>query len=135
MTLIRRLTIWIASMTVAMLMMAVVLAGAAHAATPEPAGEWRGTLSAQGVQLRVGVSIQRASGGALSGVLTSPDQTPEPIALADIRQDGEALSFVVPEIGARYEAHWDAGQQAWVGTFVQGLTLPLVLSRGPVAAH
>jgi hypothetical protein len=34
---IRRLTVWVAAMTVAMLMMAMVLAGAAHAQEP-PAG-------------------------------------------------------------------------------------------------
>ncbi len=48
MTIIRRLTIWIASMTVAMLMMAVVLAGAAHAA---PATEREVTIGADSDRL------------------------------------------------------------------------------------
>jgi len=70
---LRRLTVWIASLTVAMLAMAVVLAGAAHA--QEPAGQWHGVLADSISQMRLGVEITAKPGGGYQGSLTSPDQS------------------------------------------------------------
>lgn len=135
MTMIRRLTIWVASMTIALLMMALVLAGAAHAA-PDPAGDWHGTLSVQGVELRLGLSLARGTDGSLAGAMTSPDQTPAPIPVAEVKLQGETLSFTVPEIRASYSATWDESRKAWSGTLSQsGMTIPLTLAQGALEAR
>ena len=55
---VRRLTIWIASLTVALLMMAIVLAGAAHA--QDAAGSWHGAihLPTGNQRLAVGLMVE-----------------------------------------------------------------------------
>lgn len=131
MTILRRLTIWIACLTVAMVMMALVLAGAARA--QEASGDWHGALSSPLGDLRIGVTVERDPSGALSGHLTSPDQSPKPIPLANVLAADGKLSFDVPAIHGRYEGTWAADQQAWAGTWTQGPPLKLTLLKGPVS--
>ncbi|MBS0334930.1 MAG: hypothetical protein JSS35_19330 [Proteobacteria bacterium] len=132
---IRRLTIWIACMTVALLMMALALSGAAHAqapAAPDPAGAWHGTLSTPAGDLRVGLDLTRDAAGALTGNLTSPDQTDEKIPVAKVTAAEGKLSFEVPSVLGRFAGTWNAATQAWDGTWSQGASLKLSLARGPV---
>jgi hypothetical protein len=119
-----------------------MLANAAHAqgssangTAPEAAGDWHGTLSTPAGDLRIGLSLNRDTSGALVGTMTSPDQTPQPIALANVVAADGKLSFEVPQIHARYAATWNAATQGWEGTLAQGLSLKLALARGPVQAR
>ena len=142
MIMIRRLTIWIACMTVGVLMMAVVLAGAAHAqaasqgasqgAAPDAAGDWHGAVATPAGDLRLGLSLTRETSGQLTGAIVSPDQSPDPIPVANVIAAGGKLAFDVPEIQAHYEATWNAAAQAWEGTWRQGMQLKLALAKGPV---
>ncbi|HEY3949222.1 alpha/beta hydrolase family protein [Phenylobacterium sp.] len=135
-TMIRRVTIWVACMTIGILMMAVVLAGAAHAqgAAPDPAGDWHGAVATPAGDLRLGLSLTRETSGQLTGAITSPDQTPDPIPVANVTAADGKLAFDVPEIRAHYDATWNAAAQAWEGTWNQGVQLKLSLAKGAVTA-
>lgn len=107
-----------------------LLATAAHA--QEATGDWHGVLKVGPSELRLGLTVTTGPDGALAGQLTSPDQGDAAIALSEVRgQDGK-LSFSAPPIHGRFEGAWDAAQQAWVGSWTQGVSLPLTLTRGPV---
>lgn len=119
---------WALSLAAAALMMGLVLVQAARA--QEAAGEWHGVLSAGGSELRLGLTLTAKPGGGFEGAMTSPDQTPRPMPVADVKLEGSKLSFTVPSVRGRYEATWEAGK--WVGTWNQVAPLPLVLEKGPI---
>lgn len=99
----------------------------------EAVGDWRGNLVLGAVELRVGISITTGEGGALTGALVSPDQSPRPVPLDGVKLEAGKLFFAVPAIRGAYEGAWDGGRQAWVGTWSQGgQSLPLVLTKGAV---
>ena len=128
---IRTLTNWIACLTVALLLMALVLGHAAHA--QEAAGAWHGVLNADGNELRIGLEVKPKAGGGLQGALLSPLQTPDPIPLDEIAVKDGILTFRVYSVGGAYEGRWDAAQSAWVGDWKQaGMSLALTLQKGPV---
>jgi len=126
---VRRLTVWLASLTVAMLVMAVVLSGAAKA--QEAAGAWHGVLGNSLGELRVGVEITAKPGGGYQGALSSPDQTPGALPLDSVTLEHGRLVFSSERIHARFEGDWDAARGAWVGRWTQGASGPLVLTKGP----
>jgi hypothetical protein len=137
MTMIRRLTVWVACMTVALVTMALALAGAAHAqgsAAPDAAGQWHGTLSTPVGDLHVGVTLARDASGKLTGTLLSADQDNAVIPIGTATAADGKLSLDIPAVGGGYEGKWDAGQQAWDGLWTQGQSFKLVLLKGPVAA-
>lgn len=114
-----------------------VLAAAVAALVPggasaqRAAGDWHGALSIPtGVALRIGVTITPKPGGGYDGVMHSPDQTPAPIPLDDVRVADGVLSFAVTAIHASYAGRWDAARAAWIGEWRQGAALPLVLTTG-----
>ena len=122
-------TRWALGLAAAVAAMVLVLAQAARA--QEAVGEWHGVLSAMGAELRIGVVIESGPGG-LTGHLTSPDQGPMKIPLAELRMEGNRLAFTAPSVRGRYEGRWDAARGAWSGTWTQVQPLPLVLEKGPV---
>jgi pimeloyl-ACP methyl ester carboxylesterase len=126
-----KLTRWIVALALSGLMMALVLAGAARA--QEVAGDWHGTLTVPTGDLRLAVAIKTATTGGFEGTATSVDQGGSGSPLADIKLEGQRLSFAIPVVKARYEGQWDATKQAWVGTFTQGAGLPLTLVKGKIA--
>lgn len=113
---------------------AALLTGSA-ASAQEAVGDWNGLLQVGGVELRIGVKIEAGEGGALTGSITSPDQSPGDIPISDARMDQGKLSFAVPMIRGRYEGRWDAAQGAWNGRWIQGGPIPLTLAKGPVPSR
>jgi CubicO group peptidase (beta-lactamase class C family) len=113
----------------------VTIAISAPAAAQDAAGYWQGTLTVSGtLTLRVGVTIERADDGTLTGTLDSPDQNAFGIPLERIALDGGKLSFVIPAISASYEGTWDPATQSWDGSFNQmGNARALVLAAGDPA--
>lgn len=120
---------WILALSVALLLAGLLLIPAARA--QEVVGDWNGLLTVGGVELRIGVKVEAAAGGALSGSLSSPDQGGAVIPLQDIRMDQGKLTFAVPAIRGRYEGQWDAIQGVWNGHWTQGAPFPLTLAKGP----
>ena len=89
MTILRRLTIWIACLTVAMVMMALVLAGAARA--QEASGDWHGALSSPLGDLRI------ARIGALPAPVSSNpvlEAAALPVTRQHLRDEGLSPVFV-----------------------------------------
>jgi pimeloyl-ACP methyl ester carboxylesterase len=112
----------------------LAIGGATGARAQEAAGSWIGTLSVGAAQLRLAAHIQKAANGAYSGTLDSLDQGTMALPLANVTVSGGELSFDIPPVHGRYEGRWDAAKAAWVGTWIQGAPLPLVLVRGEPAA-
>ncbi len=130
---VRKLTVWIASLTVAMLVMAVALAGAAHA--QEAIGDWHGVLGNSISELRLGLEITPKPGGGFQGSLTSPDQMPGALPLDSVTMENGRLIFSSERIHARYEGQWDPSRSAWVGRWTQGNSGLLVLTKGKPDPH
>lgn len=89
-------------------------------------GNWVGTLAAPAARLRLALTVTRDSGGALSGVMTSIDQGNARIPGA-LTVRGDTLEMTMPVVNAKYTAVISA--DTLVGTFTQGLPLPLNLGR------
>lgn len=123
-----RLTRWLLALTLAALTMGLLLVHAAVA--QEAVGDWHGAVTAQGRTLRIVVKMAPGPGGGLAGAMISPDQGPGEIPLADVALAGPRLTFTVPAVSGRYEGQWDAAHGAWVGTWRQGIELPLTLEKG-----
>ena len=126
---VRRLTAWIAGLTIAMLMMAVVLAGAAHAQAPPPpaalVGHWTGVLKTPtGNNLQVILNVSAA--GASVDV---PDQGGFGAPVISLEQTGTTVRFETPTMRAKWEGTLAADGQSLTGTLTQGISLPLTLKR------
>lgn len=91
----------------------------------EAAGVWRGKLMGQ---LTVIVRIEK-DGDAYRGTLQSPDQSKALLPLDTVSATPDTLSFDLKRINGHYEGRWDDAQKAWVGTWSQGQSLPLSLTR------
>jgi len=103
--------------------------GAARA--QEAAGDWHGVLTAPpGIELRIGLAIKAKAGGGYEGVLLSPDQTPMPLPLDELKVEGGQLSFSFKPANLSYSGRWDEGRKAWVGELLQGAARPLVFTAG-----
>lgn len=95
----------------------------------ESATTWRGTLNANGVELRLEVRVDRA-GDALTGELTSLDQGNAKLALADTALSDTELTFAVPQIAARFSGELTENGTVATGEYTQGgARLPLTLTR------
>lgn len=92
-------------------------------------GQWQGTLQTPGPALRLGLTIQRATATALTGVLRSLDQGNGEFP-ATLSIHGDSVRAEMSLIGATYTAVLTAGRDSLRGTFNQGgRTLPLVMLR------
>lgn len=113
---------------------AAMISIAAPVAAQYTTGTWNGQLNAGGTILRIVVHVDEGSDGTLTGTMDSPDQGAAGIPITQITAEGGALAFAVPLIGGRYEATWDAEEDAWKGMWSQGgAELPLDLTAGELA--
>jgi pimeloyl-ACP methyl ester carboxylesterase len=92
------------------------------------AGQWHGVLKISNVQLHLVVNIRQAENG-YTATMDSPDQGAKDIPVSAVSFDGATLKLSVAIIGAEYEGVLDADGNI-AGTFRQGMSLPLTLSRG-----
>jgi hypothetical protein len=120
------------------LMLGLLLAGAAGAArAQDPTGDWIGKVTlAPGAEINITAHIEKDAAGGLKGVGGSPDQTPQPLPLTDVKVAGDTLSFSVPAAQASYTGKWDAAAGGWVGVLAQnGADLPLTFVHGTAPAR
>jgi pimeloyl-ACP methyl ester carboxylesterase len=116
-----------------LLALAATLAAGGCASAEEAAGDWNGML---GGQLHVIVRVTKDAAGHYGANLESPDQGSFVLPADQVVADIDHFSFRIPKIGGSYAGTWSAGKQAWIGTWSQGMSMPLVLSRmtGPASA-
>lgn len=103
---------------------ATLAAGSALA--EEAAGDWSGLLAGQ---LHIIVHVTKDAGGHYGATLESPDQGSVLLAADKVAADADHFSFAIPRIGGSFAGTWNADKKAWAGTWTQGASLPLVLSR------
>jgi len=104
---------------------------AAHAQTA--VGDWQGTLKAGAVSLRIAVHIAADANGQFSGTLDSLDQGARGIPLAAIVVGNSQLTFTVPAVSGSFTGKLSDDGNTIDGSWTQGASLPLVLTRGTSA--
>ena len=95
-------------------------------------GDWTGALSAGGQPLHLELHV-KTEGGASTAVLDSLDQGAT-IPSTAVKTDGGELSVLFLSIGGELKAKLSADGKTLDGTWSQGATLPLVLTRKAAAA-
>jgi pimeloyl-ACP methyl ester carboxylesterase len=120
----------------AMLSLAVMFTGGAalprEIGAQDAVGDWKGTLSVNGRELRLQVHIVKDTAGALSGTLDSLEQGAKGLALSGVTSDGKALSFDLPAASGHFVGLWNG--TAWAGQWSQGgVALALALEPGAFA--
>jgi fermentation-respiration switch protein FrsA (DUF1100 family) len=120
----KKTTLWIS-------VLAAVLAGRVLNAQ-DITGDWLGTLSAGGAELRLALHISKASDGSLKATLDSIDQGANGIPIDPITVVDSKLKFTVPAVSGTYEGKVNAAGSAIDGTWSQGQPLALEFRRGAV---
>jgi fermentation-respiration switch protein FrsA (DUF1100 family) len=112
------------------------VAGGQEAPTVDGAvGDWIGTLSVPGAELRLVFHIQRTDSGELAGTLDSPDQGAYGLRLTSVTEDAGAVLFAIASLGGEYTGRVSADGEAIAGTWAQGGgAFPLDLERGDATA-
>src|SRR5271156_1876230 len=93
------------------------------------AGDWQGTLSANGAELRLGLHISKGDGGALKATLDSVDQNANGIPVSSISLKDSKLSLGVEAVHGTYEGKVAADGKTISGTWTQGQPLQLDFKR------
>jgi uncharacterized protein (TIGR03435 family) len=105
-----------------------------QAQTPAPnkgqgiAGTWQGTLHA-GKDLRTVFKISKTDDGGYKSVFYTIDQSGNPIPVAKTTVDGTAIKMDIPALGGTYEGKLSSDGNTIGGTWTQGRSLPLDLTR------
>lgn len=92
----------------------------------EAAGDWSGLLAGR---LHVIVHVTKDADGRYGATLESPDQGSFVLPADKVTADAEHFSFTIPRIGGSFAGTWTPEKNGWVGTWTQGPSIPLVLSR------
>jgi len=107
---------------------ALALAGPALAqSSPTYDGDWAGALKAGDQTLRLELHL-KTTAGVTTGELNSLDQGAVIPATA-VKTDGGELSVLFLPIGGELKAKLSADGKTLAGTWSQGATLPLTLTR------
>lgn len=116
--------------------LSLLLAASALIAGPAVAqsydGDWGGTLKAGGQDLRLVLHI-KTQGGETSAILDSLDQG-STIPATAVKTEGGELSVLFLNIGGELKAKIAADGKTLVGTWEQGASLPVTLTKQPAGA-
>ncbi len=99
-------------------------------ASPQVAGDWHGTLSAGGAELRVVFHFTIGSDGAVTGTLDSVDQGSNGIPINSGTLKGSQLKLAVDAVKGTYDGTLNSEGTQIKGTWSQGMPLELTLERG-----
>jgi len=111
------------------ILIALVVAAACSLSAQQVTGNWQGTLSAGGSQLRLKLHISKSADGSLKAILDSIDQGANGIPVSSISvQDGK-LNLGVDAVRGTYEGEIAADGNTITGTWRQGQSLPLDFQR------
>ena len=102
------------------------------AAAEEAAGDWNGLLLGR---LHIVVHVTKDATGRYGATLESPDQGKFVLPAEQVVADADHLDFKIARIGGSYVGTWDTARNGWVGTWTQGQSMALVLTRmtGPTS--
>jgi fermentation-respiration switch protein FrsA (DUF1100 family) len=98
------------------------------------AGDWLGTLSAGGAQLRLVLHITAAKDGSLTATLDSVDQGANGIPVSSIDLRETQLTLGVPAVGGTYTGTVNKDATEIDGTWSQGKPLELNFKRASAQA-
>jgi pimeloyl-ACP methyl ester carboxylesterase len=99
-------------------------------AAPDITGAWEGRITVGGQSIRIVFNV--AADGATT--MDSPDQGARGIP-ATSAVEGRTVRFTVPAIGGRFEGALAEDGRSLTGVLAQGgMTVPLVMQRGAIAA-
>jgi hypothetical protein len=104
----------------------------ASRAQAQLAGDWQGTLSAGGVELRLVLHIAEKD-GALTATLDSVDQGAMGIPVSAISLSGPKLNLTVDAVHGTYEGTVNKDASEIDGTWSQGQPLELNFRRAPAS--
>src|SRR5512138_132508 len=109
---------------------AVLLCAGGLAQAQEIVGDWRGTLKAEGAELRLVLHVRKAADGNLKATLDSVDQGALGIPVSSITLKDSKLTLAVADVEGSYEATVNADGGVIAGTWTQmGRSLPLDFRR------
>ena len=108
---------------------AVFATAAALAHAQDIAGDWQGTLSAGGAELRLVLHITKAPDGGLKATLDSVDQGANGIPVNSVTLKDSKLNLDVAAVHGTYEGKVAADGTTISGTWTQGQALPLEFKR------
>ena len=112
------------------LILILVLAGVGLACAQDIAGDWQGTLSAGGAELRLVLRVTKSADGSLKATLDSIDQPgANGIPVNSIALKDSKLSLGIDAVHGTYEGKVAADTQTISGTWTQGQPLPLEFKR------
>ncbi len=113
------------------LALAATLALAGPALAQAYDGDWAGTLQAGAQKLRLALHVKTAA-GETTATLDSLDQGATLDATA-VKTEGGELSILFLSAGGELTAKLAPDGQSLVGTWKQGLSLPITLTKQPAA--
>ena len=99
------------------------------------AGDWQGTLSAGGMQLRLVLHITAAKDGTLTATLDSVDQNASGIPVSAISLKDSKLSLTVDAVHGTYEGTVNKDATEIDGTWSQGQPLELNFKRAAASEN
>jgi pimeloyl-ACP methyl ester carboxylesterase len=109
---------------------ALTFLAAGGATAQDIAGDWQGTLSAGGAELRLVLHITKAPDGSLKATLDSIDQPgANGIPVSSITLKDSTLRLEVDAVHGTYEGKVAADAKTITGTWTQGAALPLEFKR------
>ncbi len=95
-------------------------------------GDWHGTLSAGGAELRLVLHISKGDSGGLKATLDSVDQGANGIPVTSITLENSNLKLTVDAVHGTYDGKVNADATSITGTWSQGQPLPLEFRRGAI---
>ena len=105
------------------------LAAATFAHAQDVTGDWQGTLSAGGNELRLVLHITKSADGALKATLDSVDQGANGIPVNAVNLKNSTLNLDVAAVHGTYEGKIAPDAKTITGTWTQGSPLPLEFKR------
>lgn len=123
----------IRSIVFACLLAVISSAYAAGSPPTNLAGQWHGALQTAAGTFALELTVKQDDHGTLLASLESVDQAPgQAIAVSRVQLDKDSLKLEIAALAATYEGRFDVAQSRWLGTWQQGLSLPLTWTRAPL---
>jgi uncharacterized protein len=101
----------------------------APAQTQDISGDWQGTLSAGGAELRLVLHLTQSADGSFTATLDSVDQGTNGILVNSVSFKDSNLNLGIDAVHGTYEGKVAADGKSISGTWTQGSALPLEFNR------